>query len=287
MSVIASRASWAPRYGDGFAVIGTTAWRDVFVHHSVTRVPGGANATVAQEQEHMRLLESIGQNNFGGGISYTVIVFPSGRAYQGHSLDRRGAHTYQRNDSARAICFVGNFEEDTPTNAAINAASNVLAEWRAAGLPSRVTGGHRDVYQTACPGKNLYAALSRIKAENATQEGKDEMSWDARIKNHYGSDVPAGDMLAYIDEHVNDIAAEQAAQRALLAEIANDPNVTLERLTAVVQEAVSAANAAHLAAQKAQLDATLNVVREIVGARDESLADEVVDEISRRTSRAA
>lgn len=287
MSAIASRASWGPRYSDGFAVIGTGGWRDIFVHHSVTRVPGGANATVTQEQEHMRLLESIGQNNFGGGISYTVIVFPSGRAYQGHSLNTRGAHTYQRNDSARAICFVGNFEEDTPTNAAINKASNVLAEWRAAGLPSHVTGGHRDVYQTACPGRNLYAALSRIKAENATQEGEDEMSWDTPIPNHYGSEPPAKVMLAYMDEHINDIKAEQSAQRALLAELANDPDVTLERLTEVVQAAVSAANAAHLAAQRAQLDATLEVVRTIVGARDENLADEVVDEISRRTTRAA
>lgn len=214
MSVIASRASWAPRYGDGFAVIGTTAWRDVFVHHSVTRVPGGANATVAQEQEHMRLLESIGQNNFGGGISYTVIVFPSGRAYQGHSLDRRGAHTYQRNDSARAICFVGNFEEDTPTNAAINAASNVLAEWRAAGLPSRVTGGHRDVYQTACPGRNLYAALSRIKAENATQEGEDDMTPDellnatVRVEGdvvNAGKDISLRTIFAWSDNNFADL----------------------------------------------------------------------------------
>ena len=130
-------------------------------------------------------------------------------------------------------------------------------------------------------------ALPIQRIFNYMQEGEDEMSWDTPIPNHYGSEPPAKVMLAYIDENVNDIKAEQAAQRALLAEIANDPDVTLERLTEVVEQAVAAANAAHLAAQKAQLDATLNVVREIVGARDENLADEVVDEISRRTSRAA
>jgi hypothetical protein len=94
-------------------------------------------------------------------------------------------------------------------------------------------------------------------------------------------------MLAYIDEHVNNVAAEQAAQRAILATIAKDPSVTAAKLEEVVQKAVAAANAAHLAAQKAQLDATLTVVREIVGARDEDLANEVVDEIGRRTTRAA
>lgn len=111
---------------------------------------------------------------------------------------------------------------------------------------------------------------------------EDEMSWDTRIENHYGGEVPAGVMLAYIDEHVNNVVAEQAAQRALLAEIANDPDVTLERLTEVVEKAVAAANAAHLAAQKAQLDAALEVVREVVGARDEDLAEETVEALGRK-----
>lgn len=208
MGVIAPRASWGPIHSDGFAAIGTGAWKDIYVHHSVTSVPGGANASVAQEQQHMRDLERIGQNSFGGGISYTVIVFPSGRAYQGHSLTTRGAHTYQRNDSARAICFVGNFENEQPTNAAINTACLILTEWGKAGFPSRVTGGHRDVYATACPGKNLYAALSRIKAGAGTpQEGdvtaqelwnhpidKDPSEGDPR------EDAPAWEMVKYTNQ---------------------------------------------------------------------------------------
>lgn len=292
MSVIAPRSAWGPSYSNGATdqngraiIIGVSAWRDIFVHHSVTNVPGGASATVAQEIAHMKTLESIGQGSFGQGISYTVIVFPSGRCYQGHDLDRRGAHTYQRNDSARAICFVGNFENEQPTKAAINGACNVLAEWRAAGLPSRVTGGHRDVYPTACPGKNLYAALGQIKAENASTQGEDEMSWDTYIRNHYGSDVQAGEMVAFIDEHLNDANAKLDSLIALVGELAKDPALTPARAEEIVRSAVNASNSAHLAAQKAQLDATLAVVQEIVGARDEDLAAEVVDEIGRRTAR--
>lgn len=109
-------------------------------------------------------------------------------------------------------------------------------------------------------------------------EEEAEMSWKTLIRNHYGSDVPADDMLAYIDEHLNDVRAEQAAQRAILAEIAADPDVTPERLEQVVMAAVQSANTAHLAEVTA-------VVRDIVGARDEDLAQEVVDEIGRRTAR--
>lgn len=140
-----------------------------------------------------------------------------------------------------------------------------------------------------CPGternRQLREEIIPFVASGGSSEPEDEMSWDTFIPNHYGSDVKAGELLAYVDEHVNNVAAEQVAQRAILAAIAKDPTVTAAKLEEVVTKAVAAANAAHLAAQKAQLDATLTVVREIVGARDEDLANEVVDEIGRRTSR--
>lgn len=157
MSVIIPRSAWGPRYDDGAGTIGVAAWHDIFVHHTVTR-------TGPDELAHMRLLEQIGETNFGQGISYTVVVFPSGNAYQGHSLTTRGAHTYQRNDSSRAIAFVGNFMEDTPTEAALRKAALVLKEWRGSGLPSTITGGHRDVYATSCPGDNLYDRLGYIQS---------------------------------------------------------------------------------------------------------------------------
>lgn len=111
---------------------------------------------------------------------------------------------------------------------------------------------------------------------------EDEMSWTTPIANHYGSDVPAGDMLAYVDEHVNDVSAKLDGLIALVGELAKDPALTPERAAEIVRDAVSAANATALAAQKAQLDATLVVVREIVGARDEELANEVVEALGQR-----
>lgn len=209
---IISRATWRPRYADGGAVIGTSGWREVYLHHSVTNPPG-PNATLEQEAEHMRYLEGIGQREFGQGISYTVVVFPSGRAWQGHSIDRRGAHTYQRNDVARAICLAGNYEVNQPTQAMLDGVDRVLAEWGAMGKPSRITGGHRDVFATACPGKNAYSKISYLNsrvgvvAKSQQEDDVPNHMNDIGQKNYHGGNVTAQAVTNAIEARADEIKA--------------------------------------------------------------------------------
>lgn len=159
---IAGRGSWGARYPDGDINLSGLA-EEVFIHHTVTALlPPTASA--GDEREQMRALESIGQSRFGSGISYNVLVFPSGRAYQGVSFNRRGTHTGGRNSTARSISFVGNFEASVPTDEALATAAGIYAEgkgkWWERDAPLR---GHREVSQTACPGRNLYARLGLIR----------------------------------------------------------------------------------------------------------------------------
>lgn len=159
---IASRGSWGARYPDGDIYLSGLA-QEVFIHHTVSALlPKTASA--ADEREQMRRLEAIGQSRFGTGISYNVIVFPSGRAYQGVSFNRRGTHTGGRNSTARSISFAGNFETATPTDEALAKASEIYhdgkGDWWHSNAPLR---GHRDVSQTACPGRNLYSRLGLIR----------------------------------------------------------------------------------------------------------------------------
>lgn len=160
---IASRASWGARYPDGDLTL-TGPAVEVWVHHSVT-AQLSPDASVAAEAEQMRALESVGQTRFGTGISYNVVIFPSGRAYQGVSWNRRGTHTGGRNSTSRSICFAGNYEASNPTAAQISTAAAIYGfgkdRWWTRGAP---LGGHRDVSQTACPGRNLYARLDDIRA---------------------------------------------------------------------------------------------------------------------------
>lgn len=167
MVSIAPRASWGAKRPDGDTSLPGLA-KEVFLHHSVTATLS-PSATVAQERAQMRVLERIGYSRFGRygqGISYNVVIFPSGRAYQGVSFNRRGAHTDGRNSTVRSICFAGNFEANQPTGAAIATAVAIIAagqaKWWVAGAPIR---GHRDIKATACPGKHVYSQLDDIRRD--------------------------------------------------------------------------------------------------------------------------
>lgn len=159
---IYTRHEWGAQYDDGFRDAPVPA-DETWLHHSVT-AQLAPNASFHDEVEQMRLLERIGENRFGGGISYTFPIMPSGRIYHGHSPNRQGAHTGGRNDIARAICFVGNYERYRPTRMQIVATAWLLAHgvvqgwWKYA----RLDGGHRDLKSTACPGLNAYRAIPEI-----------------------------------------------------------------------------------------------------------------------------
>lgn len=176
MSIIHPRSTWGPRYSNGFAVIGTREWesagKEIWLHHSVTNPPG-PDATLAQDCAHMRDFELIGQNRFGGGISYTWVIMPSGRVFQGHDIDRQGSHTYQRNNRARAICFAGMYHINPLPDRMANAAAALLRE-----LGATIDGPHSAVYATDCPGENARKRIGYINelAVSGRPIGDDDMA---------------------------------------------------------------------------------------------------------------
>lgn len=162
MSIVIPRSVWKPRYANGFAIIGVAEWlaagKEIWLHHSVTDPPG-PDATLEQDCAHMREFEAIGQSRFGGGISYTWVVMPSGRVFEGHSLDRQGSHTYMRNDRSRAICLAGKYHLNALPQRMQDSVAQLLRE-----LDATIDGPHSAVYATDCPGEY---ARSRIPAMNA------------------------------------------------------------------------------------------------------------------------
>lgn len=164
---IYSRKEWGARYRDGVADRSKFVGRlDKWAHHTVT-TQLGEGASVAQEMAQMRNIEAIGQARFGAGMSYTFLVFPSGRVYQGVSIGRLSYHTGQgRNASSVAICYPGNYETAEPTQAQIDATADLLRhgvekKWW---TQRKIDGGHRDLKATACPGRHYYSKLGVINA---------------------------------------------------------------------------------------------------------------------------
>lgn len=160
---IASRSSWGAKYRDGVGnrAVGNL---EVYMHHTVTSHLS-PTASVAQEQAQVRLVELIGQQRFGAGMSYTVLIFPSGRAYWGVSPNRISYHSGAgRNTRGVAVCLVGNYEVNPITPVVERAYADVLEELGAQKIisPQRIKEAHRDFAATACPGKNAYAAKGKI-----------------------------------------------------------------------------------------------------------------------------
>jgi hypothetical protein len=160
---IISRTDWGARYAAGFGTAPLPA-REVWLHHTATSTPP-ATASEDEDAGDVRQVERIGQDRFGGGISYTFAVTPSGRVFEGTGVMRKGAHTKGRNSIARAIVLVGNFDVTRPPPQQLDAVAWLLAygyhsEW----WPAQLTGGHRDApgASTACPGRFAHAAIGGI-----------------------------------------------------------------------------------------------------------------------------
>lgn len=97
-------------------------------------------------------------------ISYSYVIDPDSlKIYEGRGAGIRGGHTKNRNSISHAICVMGNFNNDKVTGNLINVIGALVAYGHKQGWwPSRLTGGHRDVVSTECPGDNLYAAIGQI-----------------------------------------------------------------------------------------------------------------------------
>lgn len=170
---IISRDEWGARYDRGFGPAPLPA-REVWLHHSVTAAPDLV-PPFDDDAAAIRTLEEIGERRFGGGISYTFAVTPVGRVYEGHGVDREGAHTRVHNSVGRAIVLVGDYEATEPTDAQLHAVAALLRHGRGRGwwIASPLAGGHRDVpgASTECPGSHAYAAIpaiNRLAQEDGT-----------------------------------------------------------------------------------------------------------------------
>jgi hypothetical protein len=148
-----------------------------FVHHTVN-----ANSyTKAQVPAIIRGIYAYHTQARGwSDIGYNFLVDRFGQIWEGRygGVDRPvvGAHTLGYNDYAFAMSAIGNFETARPPAAMIDAYGRLFA-WKLslhgvdAGSRSQWVGkrylpaidGHRDVGQTACPGKYLYAQIPTIR----------------------------------------------------------------------------------------------------------------------------
>ncbi|MCW2784882.1 MAG: N-acetylmuramoyl-L-alanine amidase, family 2 [Marmoricola sp.] len=148
-----------------------------FIHHTV-------NANNYTPDEVPALIRGIyayhTQSRGWSDIGYNFLVDRFGRIWEGRygGVDRPvvGAHTLGYNEYSFAMSAIGNFDIAEPPQAVLDAYARLFA-WKLSlyNIPATAThlwvkdrylnaiNGHRDVGQTACPGRYLYAKIPSIR----------------------------------------------------------------------------------------------------------------------------
>ncbi len=175
---IYSRAQWganeklreqsAPSYG---------TVKTGFIHHTV-------NANSYSSAQVPALLRGIyayhTQSRGWRDIGYNYLVDRFGRIWEGRygGVDRAvvGAHTLGYNEVSFAMSAIGNFDIASPPQAVLDAYAKLFAwklstydiaanksHYKVKSTYLNAINGHRDVGQTACPGRYLYAKIPGIR----------------------------------------------------------------------------------------------------------------------------
>ncbi|GHH79829.1 hypothetical protein GCM10018793_33400 [Streptomyces sulfonofaciens] len=195
--VIVSRADWGADESlreSGFRYTGTV--KAAFVHHTDT----GNDYTCAQAAEVVRGIYRYHVETMGWrDIGYNFLVDKCGTVYEGRAggVEKAvmGAHTMGFNTDSTGMAVLGTFTDEDPPQAAVDALAG-LAAWKLgltgadpAGTTSltsaggnlfpageqvrmNVVSGHRDGYNTDCPGTRLYGMLGTVRSSAAALQGR-------------------------------------------------------------------------------------------------------------------
>ena len=152
---IVSRADWGARPPKNPPASIATPSLELWLHHT---------ASSDGEAARVRAIQRYHQDVRGwNDIAYSYLISGSGTVYEGRGVGVSGAHTKGHNSISHAICVLGNYNLADPTPVSIIAVAELIRYGHGEGWwPDQLTGGHRDVGATSCPGNNLYPLIPEI-----------------------------------------------------------------------------------------------------------------------------
>lgn len=169
MLQIVTRAGWGARPPRRTIAIDTPS-PELWLHHSAGSEVGAAGIRAIQNF-HMDI-------KGWSDIAYSFLIDPTdGAIYEGRGAGIRGGHTFGHNTVSHGLCVLGNFEANPLPAGVVPAVAALVRHGHGRGWwPAQLSGGHRDVRATACPGQNLYTQISEINRLAILDEMEDPMS---------------------------------------------------------------------------------------------------------------
>ncbi|MEX2081302.1 MAG: peptidoglycan recognition family protein [Dehalococcoidia bacterium] len=130
----------------------------ITIHHDGMNVFLSTNrADAGQRMEGIRRAH-VGQQ--WADIGYHYVIDPAGRVWEGRSATLQGAHVKDNNEHNLGVMVMGNFEESSPTPAALTTLDLLVAQMmRKYRVPIQRVYTHRELMSTACPGRSLQSYM--------------------------------------------------------------------------------------------------------------------------------
>jgi len=136
--------------------------RYITVHHDGMRPFYGTSAAAAAER--IGLIRRAHRGRSWGDIGYHFIVDREGRVWEGRPLTYQGAHVRDHNEGNIGVMALGNFEEQYPSRAQVEAVQrHVSSLMRRFRVPVSRVRTHQEWAPTACPGRNMQAQVVRMR----------------------------------------------------------------------------------------------------------------------------
>ncbi|CAH2105811.1 unnamed protein product [Euphydryas editha] len=124
-----------------------------------------ATSKCSTDEECKNIVQSIQNNHMENlhfwDIGLNFLIGGNGKVYEGAGWLHVGAHTFGYNSKSIGISFIGNYNDDEPTQAQIDAAQNLIQCGVEEGhlTPDYNLVAHKKLVPLESPGKNLYREI--------------------------------------------------------------------------------------------------------------------------------
>lgn len=143
----------------------------ITLHHA-----GGTPVYFTDTKTVARYLESIRGSHVGRGwadIGYHYAIDRAGRVWEARPIYYQGAHVKDHNEHNLGILVMGNFDQQSPSQAQVAAMQKFVAELRrkykvkaSANVRYSQVRTHQEWNPTACPGRHLQPIIASIRSRN-------------------------------------------------------------------------------------------------------------------------
>lgn len=153
----------------------------VVVHHTASEMRDITGDNRMDSLDYSAMVRAIyhyhGVTRGWGDIGYNYLIDPAGNIYEGRAGGEKviGAHVRCYNNGTIGVAILGNYENSEVPDAAMRALTALISAKASLysldplaissfhGKENPTIVGHKDLASTSCPGKNLYALLSRVR----------------------------------------------------------------------------------------------------------------------------